>query len=324
MPFHDIAGQTQAKRLLQNALRHHKLSHAYLFHGPSGSGQLETATMFAQAIRCTEQADDACGECLECRKIRHGNHPDLQMIQPDGASIKIDQIRDLQRIFSYKSEGTSPKIYIIDEADKMTVQASNSLLKFLEEPPAPAVAILITSNSRALLDTILSRTQSVPFSPLSPETLMQALAENGLPAHLVRCAASLTSGVESCRQLLDQNWFAEMRNLVLQLTKESVGKVGSAVVTAGSKLFKNGLGEHLDTLLSMFHLLFKDMLNFLYHRHESIVFIDQMDFISRHARLRSTSQWVSYMEYAAESGSKLRSNANGQLLLEQFLIRLES
>ncbi|MEK4292370.1 DNA polymerase III subunit delta' [Paenibacillus sp. FSL R5-0914] len=324
MPFHDIVGQENAKRLLQNALRKEAVSHAYLFTGPAGSGQMKTALMFAQAIFCTQSKDDACGECLECRKVEHGNHPDLSLLQPDGASIKIDQIRELQRVFSYRSEGVNPKVYIIDGADKMTVQAANSLLKFLEEPPAPAVGILISDNSRSLLPTIQSRTQRIPFSPLNPDNMLQALASEGVPIPLARCAVSLSSGLDGCRKLLEQNWFAEMRNVMLQLAKESLGKGSSAVATAGQKLFKTGLAEHLDIFFSMFHLWFKDMLYFLYRKHESIVFIDQLDFISRHARERSAEQWVAYMGFAAESTKKLRSNANAQLCLEQFLIRLES
>ncbi|CAH1058611.1 DNA polymerase III subunit delta' [Paenibacillus pseudetheri] len=324
MPFHDIVGQENAKRLLQNALRKEAVSHAYLFTGPAGSGQMKTALMFAQAIFCTQSKDDACGECLECRKVEHGNHPDLSLLQPDGASIKIDQIRELQRVFSYRSEGVNPKVYIIDGADKMTVQAANSLLKFLEEPPAPAVGILISDNSRSLLPTIQSRTQRIPFRPLNPDIMLQALASEGVPIPLARCAVSLSSGLDGCRKLLEQNWFAEMRNVMLQLAKESLGKGSSAVATAGQKLFKTGLAEHLDIFFSMFHLWFKDMLYFLYRKHESIVFIDQLDFISRHARERSAEQWVAYMGFTAESTKKLRSNANAQLCLEQFLIRLES
>ncbi|AIQ61769.1 ATPase [Paenibacillus stellifer] len=323
MPFTDIMGQAAAKQILQNSLRSGTLGHAYLFTGPAGSGQMKTALTLAQAIFCTVLQDDACGECLECRKVEHGNHPDLTILSPDGSSIKIDQIRELQRVFSYRAKGSHPKVYIIDEADKMTVQAANSLLKFLEEPPVPAVAILIASNSQSLLPTILSRTQRIPFAPLSPDLMLQTLSDEGVPAPLARCAVSLSSGIEGCRELAAQNWFAEMRNLVLQLAKESLGKKGSAVATAGQKLFKTELGEHMDTLFSMFHLWFKDMLYFLHLKHENIVFIDQLDFISNYAGSRSVSRWVSYMEYAAESKKKLRFNVNAQLCLEQFLIRLE-
>ena len=107
MSFQDIIGQDTAKQLLQGGLRRNEISHAYIFSGPPGSGQMEMAMAFVQALFCTRGGDDACGECLECRKVLHGNHPDLSTVKPDGATIKIDQIRDLQRIFSYRSERKS-------------------------------------------------------------------------------------------------------------------------------------------------------------------------------------------------------------------------
>ena len=320
MSFNDILGQEAAKQLLQNALRRNAVSHAYLFSGPKGAGQMETATVFAKALFCTSNPDDACGKCLECRKVEHGNHPDLTTIEPDGASIKIDQIRELQRIFSYRSEKNNPKVYIINHADKMTVQAANSLLKFLEEPPVPAVAILIAENGQALLPTIQSRAQTVPFRALDPEMMERVLVGEGYPPALVRCAVHLASGLDGCREILNENWFAEIRNVVLQLGKESLSRAGTSIITAGQKVFKSGLSEHLDMLFSLFHLWFKDMIHVQYGRQERLVFIDQAEFISGHASARSTSQWVSCMDLAAECQKKLRYNVNGQLCLEQLLL----
>ncbi|MEC0094154.1 DNA polymerase III subunit delta' [Paenibacillus macquariensis] len=323
MSFNDILGQDEAKKILRSGLRKDSVNHAYLFDGPSGSGQMKTALTFAQALFCTEMKDDACGKCLECRKVEHGNHPDLILINPDGASIKIDQIRGLQRVFSYRSESNNPKVYIIDHADTMTNQASNSLLRFLEEPPIPAVAILIAENVQALLPTIQSRSQRVSFHPLSPTMMLQLLINEGYPSPLVRCAVHLSSGLEGCRELLEQNWFAEIRNVVLQLGKESMGRGSTSLITAGTKLFKAGLSEHLDILFNLFHLWFKDMLHVQYERHESIVFIDQLEYLTSQASSRSDAQWISYMDLAAEAKKKLRYNVNGQLCLEQFLMGLE-
>ena len=323
MSFQNIMGQDMAKNLLQSALRSDSVSHAYIFSGPAGCGQMKTAMTFAQALFCTELEDDACGHCLECRKVEHGNHPDLHLLAPDGSSIKIDQIRELQRVFSYRSESKNPKVYIIDHADTMTVQAANSLLKFLEEPPVPAVAVLLTENGQALLPTIQSRAQTISFFPLKPALMLQQLVDEGYPQQLARCVVHLSSGLDGCREILEQNWFAEIRNVVLQLGKETLGRGSSALVTAGQKVFKAGLSDHLDLLLSLFHLWFKDMLHVQYGRHESIVFIDQLEFLSTHASSRSTAQWVSYMDLAAECQKKLRYNVNGQLCLEQFLIGLE-
>ncbi|MBM6386723.1 MAG: DNA polymerase III subunit delta' [Paenibacillus sp.] len=322
MSFQQIMGQQAAKQMLQSSLRRQAISHAYLFSGPAGSGQLKTAVTFAKAIFCTELEDDACGQCLECRKVEHGNHPDLTMLVPDGNNIKIDQIRDLQRIFSYRSEAGHPKVYIIEQAEKMTVQAANSLLKFLEEPQVPAVGILITDNGQAMLPTIRSRSQLVPFSALNPEEMLQALIAEGHPANLARSAVHLASGLESCREILQQNWFAEIRNVMLQLGKESLGRGSTSLISAQQKLFKTGLSEHLDIMLSLFHLWFRDMLYVQHGRHEHIVFIDQLDMLSQLANTRSTEQWVSYMDLAAACRKKLRFNVNGQLCLEQFLIGL--
>lgn len=130
-----IPGQEKAKQILQHALRSGRVSHAYLFAGPSGTGKLQAALAFAQALFCLSGGDDACGECLECRKFEHGNQPDLHRIVPDGQSVKLGQIQELQREMSYRtSDSGSRKVYVIEKADSMTLQAANSLLKFLEEP----------------------------------------------------------------------------------------------------------------------------------------------------------------------------------------------
>lgn len=103
MSFQSIAGQERVKRILQNSLRTDKISHAYIFTGPSGTGRRAMAKAFAQAIYCKVLPDDACGECLDCRKVLHGNHPDLHEVKPEGASIKIEQIRELQKQFAYRA-----------------------------------------------------------------------------------------------------------------------------------------------------------------------------------------------------------------------------
>ncbi|GGA51241.1 DNA polymerase III subunit delta' [Paenibacillus physcomitrellae] len=322
MLFKEIVGQEGPKKLLQNGLRHNRISHAYIFNGPPGSGQMEMALAFVQALFCTNGTEEACGTCLECRKLLHGNHPDLQIVSPDGANIKIDQIRELQRIFSYRSENGNPKAYIIDQADKMNVQAANSLLKFLEEPPSPAVAILLSSNGKALLPTIQSRAQWVAFSALDPMLMLQKLSDEGIPDAIARTAVHLAAGLSACRELAGQNWFAEIRNVVLQLGKESAGRGGSPLITAQQSVFKAGLGDHLEMIFDLFHLWFKDMLQAQANRHDRIVFIDEWEFISKTAGTRSAGAWVSCMAFAAESKKKLRYNMNGQLCLEQFLLNV--
>lgn len=323
MSFETIAGQQRAKRMLQQGLRSGKVSHAYLFIGLAGTGRKQMAAAFAQALRCERQADEACGCCLECRKIVSGNHPDLHWIQPDGASIKIEQIRELQRQFAYRSNSDRPQIYIIEQADKMTVQAANSLLKFLEEPNARIVAILIAENGQALLPTIQSRAQLIPFIPADPGQIAKTLEAEGHPAGLVRCAARLAPGLEACRQMIQSNWFAETRNVVIQLGRDCMTDMPSALITVQQKFHKGDLAEHIVPLMEMLVLWFKDMVHIQCNHEDSIVYIDQIEWMKKHAFSRDISVWIRSMERVVKIMKRLRYHVHPQLALEQCIIEMQ-
>jgi DNA polymerase-3 subunit delta' len=323
MKLEETGGQWKAQRILRHALQSGKISHAYLFNGPSGSGRMAMAREFAKALFCMKGGVEACGECLECRKFEHGNQTELTVVSPDGSSIKIDQIRELQRDFAYRNSTEKRKVYMIEQADKMTIQAANSLLKFLEEPLSPVVAILITDNGQAMLPTIRSRTQWVPFLPLSPESMLKTLMAEGAPETLARAAVMLSSGLDGARQFVQQNQFAEIRNLVIQLGKESLTRFTAAMITAQQQWFKSDLSEHTQTLLSLLVVWFKDMIQFQAGRQDNVVFIDQLDWISKHAFHRSVAGWVSCMEHTLEAGKRMRANVAPQLAFEQLLVKLQ-
>lgn len=316
-------GQWKALRILAHALRNDKISHAYLFNGPAGSGRMAIAEAFAESLFCTAGGWEACGECLECRKFQHGNQTNLIKIAPDGQSIKIDQIRELQRKLSYRSTQSERAVYIMESAEKMTLQAANSLLKFLEEPVAQIVGILITDNGQAVLPTIRSRTQWVPFLPLSPDTILEQLVQEGAPPLLARAAVHLSSGITGAREIIGQNEFAEIRNLVIQLGKESITRFTAAMVTIQQQLSKKDMGQHVDLLLSLLMLWFKDLTQFQAGRRDKIVFIDQLEWISSHAYNRSFGGWVSCMEHVLEAGKRIRSNVTPQLAIEQLMVNLQ-
>lgn len=317
MSFQEIIGQERAKRLLQSSLREDKLSHAYIFNGPSGTGKKQMARYFAKAIFCTQHKDDSCGECLECRKVEHSNHPHLHIIEPDGQSIKIEQIRELQKEFSYRTAHS--QVYIIEQAERMTIQAANSLLKFLEEPQATVIAVLVTDNGQAILPTIGSRSQWVPFTPMAPAQMRSVLQNEAYPELLILPAVHIASGLGAARDLFQLKWFAEMRNVVIQLAKESIDKFATASVTAQNAIIKSELIEHIDILLDLFILWFKDMIHIHCGRKEQVVYIDQIEWLSKHAFTQPSTHWIHCMERAVETHKRLRFNANPQLALEQFM-----
>lgn len=323
MSIEQLAGQQKAKRILQHALKSGKVSHAYLFNGPPGSGRMAMALAFAKALFCASGTGDACGTCIQCRKFEHGNQPDLHVVEPDGNSIKIDQIRELQRELAYRNSGTERKIYIMKRAESMTLQAANSLLKFLEEPQASVVAILLADNGQAVLPTIRSRTQWVPFLPLAPTDMLQTLSNEGIPMLLGRAAVHLASGLDACRSLVLQNGFAEMRNVVIQLGKDSLVRFTAAMLTAQQHVFKTELGDQPQLLLSLLVLWYKDMIHIQAGRQDEVVFIDQIDWLSKHAFARSAEGWIRCMEHTLEAGKRMRANVSPQLAMEQLLIRIQ-
>ncbi|MFD0674868.1 DNA polymerase III subunit delta' [Cohnella sp. GCM10027633] len=322
MGFEHIHGQERAKSLLRSALSTRKIAHAYLFAGPSGSGRREMARAFAQAIFCERGGADACGECLSCRKVLHGNHPDLHVISPDGATVKIEQIRALQRELSYRSAGAGYKVYIIEDAETMTTQAANSLLKFLEEPPAPVVAVLLAPSAQAVLPTILSRSQLVAFVPGDREALEAALIAEGKPPLLSRAAVNLASGLAASRKLVEENWFAEIRNVVIQLGREHPSRFSANVLQAQQQVFKTDLSEHVEVLLQLLALWYRDMIYAMTGRKQQLVFPDQEEFLAKAAWTRTIDGWVAVMESALMAARRIKAHVPPQLALEQFLLNV--
>lgn len=192
-----IIGHHNIIAQLQNAVTSERVAGAYLFSGEQGIGKETVAFYFANLILCENSTDvTPCGECRACRKIKNGNHPDLRIVRPDGAQIKIDQMRNIQQQIVYQPLEGPRKIYIIANAEKMNDSAANSLLKTLEEPPAASTIILLTENLKTILPTIRSRCQILPFHPMPTDELTKALLDNfSIDTDEASAAAILSQGV---------------------------------------------------------------------------------------------------------------------------------
>ena len=173
MRFDEIIGNEKIKEELKRSLEEDKVSHSYMFVGIDGIGKQLIAKAFAQMILCTNETEKGCDKCKSCIEFQSQNHPDFLYIEPDGNSIKIEQIRYLQRKIQEKPIISNKKVYIINDADKMTQEAQNCLLKTLEEPPEYSIIILIGSNENAFLNTIKSRCMKLTFQPIASEEIKQ-------------------------------------------------------------------------------------------------------------------------------------------------------
>ena len=175
--FQDILGNDKIKELLQETIKNEKVSHSYLFIGQAGIGKKMLAKEFAKAVLCLEN-NKCCDICKSCLEFDSQNNPDFVLIEPEGNNIKIEQIRNMQRKVQEKPIISSKKIYIIDNADLMTQEAQNALLKTLEGPPEFVTIILIGENENAFLATIKSRCMILHFNSISNLDMKKYLEDN--------------------------------------------------------------------------------------------------------------------------------------------------
>jgi len=322
MTFGQILGHDRQKDILRRAISSGRLAHAYLFEGPEGVGKRLMALALARAVFCLEGS--GCGTCSACRKVDHHNHPDLHILEPDGASIKIEQIRALQKELSYRPLEAGKKICLIDGADRMNPAAGNALLKTLEEPTGSALLILLTARAEKVLTTIRSRCQRLPFARLPQERLQQVLVERlGIDATQGHVLAALSEGSFKKALGKDRELFVEQRRTMLKsLTALSPGSTiplfDLAEELAGQK-------EQLAEILEMFQAFYRDLLLFKHGRpDEELVNIDLFEKIRRTAAKETVPALLQKIEAIAEARRHLDRNVNRQLAMDVLLMRLSA
>ena len=336
MSFDHVAGQEQVKRFLRGNLRNQSISHAYLFVGPKGSGKLEMARAFAQTIYCDtvraslsseEVVDNACGTCASCQRFVHNNIIVYKEIraEKDKKSIGIEQIRGLQKDLSFRAEDHYKKIYVIEDANRLNLNSANSMLKYLEEPHADQMAILLTTNERSLPETVLSRVQMVKFSSPNPHQLIAQLDEHPQDQELKLLALQLAGSIDGALGLLGSDWFAEYRALVLELVKSALHQPVTAVVTLHQRLgkLKAEWKKHLDWLAQMLELLFRDLICHACQQPQKTIFVAQQEWLRTVSLTYDLSFWLRCAERALEMRRKRVVNANWQMMLEQFFIQMK-
>lgn len=197
MSFSAIRDQETPVRLLTNILKRGRIPNALLFWGPSGVGKHLTALAMAKAMNCAEAEADACGQCLPCRKIDSGNHPDLATVVPVKKSriIDVEAVEAIIELAQLRPFEADWRIFLIHEADRMRGPAQNHLLKTLEEPPGNSLFILITEYPKMLLPTIRSRCQRLRFGTLTPRTVTELLLrERDIAPEAAESIAAVSQG----------------------------------------------------------------------------------------------------------------------------------
>ena len=294
--------------------------------GQQGVGKRQFALSLAQAVNCQRpKAGDACGECVNCRKVGAGEHVDVETFSPDGQFIKIAQMREMTEKAQYRPYDGRRRVYIIDEADRLNQQAANSILKVLEEPPETTLLLLITSKPYALLETIRSRCQMLSFAPLTDEELESYLKANyKRPAEETRLLARLARGSIGRALEIDLGVYREQRGMMLEIieslavTRDTIKLMGAAE-HLGRKLEKSEFENHLDVLMVLLADLFHLKLGEPAERLTNADVAKRLELITQMTTVEQITEWAAKIEQVLQNLSR---NINRQLAMEAMLISL--
>ena len=326
MPFSDIIGHERPKTILQASLRQDRIAHAYLFHGDEGIGKRLVALRFAQALNCESgDGSDACGACRSCMQIEARTHPDFLAVEPDpelaNPQIKIEQIRDLEHQIAYHPLVGRKKVFLIDDADRMTLGAANALLKTLEEPPDHSVLLLVSGRPSALPATVRSRCQSLRFTPPARTQVEAALIlKREIPpadarllaaASQLRLGAALTMDLAATRAMHD-----ELCAVASPQTLRSV----TAILTAAEAFHKSDRGsEVLDWLAQWIRDL---LLVCIGADQDHLIHADRLPLLKNAARGAQADRLAGLLEEIDQLQRSAGRNLNLQMALETVLLHL--
>lgn len=325
--FEEILGNEMVKDHFKKAIANHKISHAYILTGEAGMGRKSIANAFAMTLLCEKGGSEPCMSCHSCKQVMSGNHPDLIYVTHEKpGSIGVDDVREqINDTIMIRPYSSYYKIYIVDEAEKMTVQAQNALLKTIEEPPSYAVIILITTNQEAFLPTILSRCVQMKLKPLKDFTIKSYLTQN---LHIAEkdadiCAAFARGNLGKAIHLASSDEFRELFQKVMVLVK-NVGTMDISMLLDCIREMKEqnfDIGEVLDLM----QLWYRDVLMFKVTKDMNLLI-----FKDEYKMINETGEKVDYAGLEAilaaidTARTRLNANVNMELAMELLLLTMKN
>jgi len=326
MSFQNIIGQERAINYLLKSIMQNKIASSYIFNGKEGVGKKTTAIEFAKCINCLNITENyqSCENCPSCKKINKKICPDVKIIEPEKDRLKIEQIREFRKDISMKPFENKKRIYIINNAEELTIDAANCLLKTIEEPPEFAVIILICSNINSILPTIISRCRVLYFRTISSLKIEKTILErNGSMKNKAKIIAKIARGsIGKALDILADTDFLNRRNKVLnQLAEIIPGKIDGEILNRKEKIFSDA--NHSKEIMEIILLWYRDLLIIKeLNCPQYIVNDDRLALLIDTAKLYSKKMLIDILNYLLQVQEYLKKNANKNILFESLIIKL--
>lgn len=323
--FNSIIGQEQMIEHFKSAIEMDKVSHAYIIQGDYDSGKKLMASVFAKALQCEQKGTEPCNHCTSCLQADTGNQPDIIYVSHEKPnSIGIHDVREqINGSIGIKPYSSDYKIYIVDEAEKMTAEAQNALLKTIEEPPAYAVIFLLTTNLGKLLPTILSRCVVLNIQPVKDELIKKHLLSLGVEERQAEfCTAFSMGNVGKAIRVATSEEFNEIKNDCVHMLKYAKDMQVYELIQAVKELtkYKLQIYDYLDFMLMWYRdvLLLKATGNA-----NSLIYQEQYSSIRDRGNQSSYEGIQKIIEEIEKAKVRLRANVNFELTIELLWLTIK-
>lgn len=324
--FKDVVGHKDILKYISSAVENNRVSHAYILNGERGSGKKMLANLFAMTLLCETGDNEPCGKCHSCKQAESGNHPDIIRVTHEKPnSISVDDIRtqvnNTVDIIPYQGPY---KVYIIPQADMMTPQAQNAILKTIEEPPSYAVFLLLTENAETLLPTINSRCVMLKLRNIKDTLIKKYLMENlEIPDYKAdMCTAFAQGNMGRAIMLANSDHFNEIREEAVQLLKHISEMELNEIVAAVKNIsvYKLEITDYLDIIM----IWYRDVLLYKATKEiDKVVFKDQLQSIKEQARKSSYEGIELILESLEKAKARLKANVNFDLVMELLFLTIK-
>ena len=316
--FKDILGHEGIIAHLQNAVSMDKISHSYIMSGEDGLGKSMLADAFAKTLQCEEGGITPCGKCRSCIQAESGNQPDIIHVTHEKPnSIGVDDVREqLVDDIVIKPYSSKYKIYIIDEAEKLTVQAQNAILKTIEEPPAYGIILLLTTNAASMLETILSRSIVLNMKPVESEAFTSYMREKGVDEDKIPTLEKFSQGnIGKGLKLAQSDDFISMIQTIMLLLKTASKMPFSELLESIAKLEEYKLS--IKDCFGFMQMWYRDILIFKATRDPNLlIFAEEYSAINKVAQTCGYNEINRILEAINTASARLDANVNFQLTLE--------
>ncbi len=337
MPFTDILAQDHIIDHFKKAIKADHLSHAYIFTGQNGVGKTLFAKEFAKALNCRNDKNDSCNSCSNCIRIEKNSYPDIFWTDREEKAkfIKIEDIRNLQNTVRLSPLESDYKIFIIKEADRMNEEASNCLLKTLEEPSPNTIIILIANSMTSIKDTIISRCQIVRFHPIPTHIIENQLTDKSdADANNIGWISRFSNGsLGNALHLLNDDYYDINNDIVTRMTEPDMDNLVFAVEVIDSYLSAgDSLEEKRQILKSILHCIlqfYRDLLiikirnrNDFQQEKMPLFNADREDALQKRVNCLTLEQIITIIDEILESIKYIDFNLNINLLVENIITRI--